>query len=141
MMRAALIGAATGGRSSAGPMALTASNPDRGALSKAAALLAFGGEVAVDKLPTAPSRLQPAPLVGRLGAAALAGRTLAKRRHSGVGEQLAAAAVAAATAAAVSAAAKTARGMAQRRGPAASTTAAIVEDLTSAGLALAACRA
>lgn len=74
--RAALLGAASGGRSLAGPAAVGLHGPAR-----ILALSAAAGELIVDKLPKAPSRLAPLPLAGRVALAGLAVGILARREH------------------------------------------------------------
>jgi uncharacterized membrane protein len=89
LSRAALAGAATGGRGFTGLAALAlatpsgpATQPDRtlsvGWVQGVAALLAVG-EIVADKLPQAPSRLEPAGLGLRCLSAAAAGLIIARR--------------------------------------------------------------
>jgi hypothetical protein len=80
--RSLLLGLAAGGRSSLGYVAaarLTA-KPAATAIAGAAVL----GEVAVDKAPGTPSRLEPGPLVGRAVAGGVGGFALARAQRSGV---------------------------------------------------------
>jgi uncharacterized membrane protein len=88
-VHAALAGAATGSRSLTGLAALTlATRGDAGAQPdrtlgrpwvKAVAGLAATTEIALDKLPKAPSRLAPPGLGSRLAAAAASGVVIARR--------------------------------------------------------------
>jgi uncharacterized membrane protein len=88
-VHAALAGAATGSRSLTGLAALTLATPsDAGRQPdrtlgrpwvKAVAGLAATTEIALDKLPQAPSRLAPPGLAGRLAAAAASGVVIARR--------------------------------------------------------------
>ena len=85
--RAALLGLATGGRSTLGITALAVTAPRTGSLLtsrwvRRAAGLASVAELAGDKLPQAPSRLAPAGLAARLAAGAAAGAVLARRSGS-----------------------------------------------------------
>src|SRR4051812_42495322 len=92
LLPTALLGAATGGRSLTGPAALTLTTPTPAvrqpdkALSqgwvKALVAGAAAAEIAVDKLPGLPSRLQPAQFSGRLISAALVGVIAARRMSS-----------------------------------------------------------
>jgi len=75
LLRAAMLGAATGGRSIT-PLAALA---DRGFLRIAARAAALG-ELIADKLPSTPSRLSPAPLAGRVALGALAAGVYAHRQ-------------------------------------------------------------
>ncbi|GAA2371576.1 hypothetical protein [Dactylosporangium salmoneum] len=132
LVRAALLGASAGARSTA-PLAVLAARHGgwlRG-LSSAAAL----GELVLDKLPQTPSRLAPGPLAGRLVSGALAGGAYAHRRGVGV---VAPAVVAAVSALAASHAGAILRDLAARRnfGP----PAAVAEDAAAAVLALSAVR-
>lgn len=138
LLRASVLGAATGGRTTAGvtALALTA-GPDApsGALGRPAAkvlvpLLALG-ELVGDKLPATPSRTEPAGLVGRAAAAALCGWTTAGRTHDAPAVPVVAAAGAAL---ATSYAGAAYRGWCARRGwpdwPA-----AVLEDVIAFGAA------
>ncbi len=80
--RAALLGAAAGGRS-ATPLAVLSWLGGNGWV-KALSTIAATGELIADKLPGTPSRLQPAPLTARIAAGALAGGLDARRQHRGV---------------------------------------------------------
>ena len=79
-LRAALLGLATGGRSTLGLTALacTASRPGPVALRWVAGL-GSAVELAGDKVPQAPSRLAPVGLAARLAGAAASGGWLARR--------------------------------------------------------------
>jgi hypothetical protein len=92
LLRAALAGAATGGRAFTGVAALVLATPARPAtqpdralslswVKRGAALLA-AGELAADKLPQAPSRLALPGLGLRCGAAAAAGLIIARRAQA-----------------------------------------------------------
>lgn len=80
--RSLLLGLAAGGRSSVAYLAAArlAGSPRL----TAAAALGFVGEAVVDKLPIVPSRLDPAPLLGRLAAGGVGGAALARHEHAGV---------------------------------------------------------
>ncbi|MEV6848027.1 hypothetical protein [Actinoplanes sp. NPDC051411] len=95
LVRAGLLGAATGARS-ATPLAALASHGGNRWLS-ALATVAAGGELIADKLPGTPSRVKPAPLAARIVTGAVAAGLDARRRHRGVaGPALVGAAAAAA---------------------------------------------
>lgn len=84
LRRAALLGLATGARSTAGLTALTLTNDSSAGLlgspwTRRLAGLAAAGELVGDKLPQAPSRLQPEGLAPRLAFGAVAGAILAHR--------------------------------------------------------------
>ncbi len=89
LARALLLGAATGARSVTGLAALTLTAPDRSSTQpdatlqrtwvKAAVVTAAVGELVGDKLPQAPSRLEPAGLGVRCAAGAACGVILARR--------------------------------------------------------------
>jgi len=84
LSRAVLLGLATGGRSTTGLAALAVTNPSTaGALAsrwtRRLAGTATAGELLGDKLPQAPSRLQPKGLLPRLALGAAAGAVLAHR--------------------------------------------------------------
>ena len=92
LFRVALLGLATGGRSSAGMAALAlttpaASTPDRwlarlaGPWGRGGAVVAALGEAVADKLPTTPSRLSPPALTARVGAGLAAGTLYARRER------------------------------------------------------------
>ena len=83
-LRAALLGLATGGRSTIGITALAVSTPRTGSWLTnrwvgRTAVLASGIELAGDKLPQAPSRFAPPGLVSRLVGGVLGGALLARR--------------------------------------------------------------
>jgi uncharacterized membrane protein len=96
-VRAGLLGIATGGRSTAGPVALAVSRQsgDPSArpplsllgrqLSRASAGVAYAGELVADKLPVTPSRLQPPSLALRVVSGATSGWALAQRHRAPVG--------------------------------------------------------
>ncbi|WP_433208156.1 hypothetical protein ACQP00_42755 [Dactylosporangium sp. CS-047395] len=132
--RAALLGAASGGRSVAAPAAVAfGSNSKTWRVVTAAAA---AGEFIVDKLPNAPSRLAAAPLAGRLAFAGLAAGFLARREGR---NPIAPALVAAAAAAGGSYAGARWRAYAADRHWAA-LPAALAEDAVTWGLATAAGR-
>ncbi|HEY0168673.1 MAG TPA: hypothetical protein VGB75_16630 [Jatrophihabitans sp.] len=84
LTRAALLGLATGSRSTSGLAALTLTgNSSAGPLgspwARRLARVAAAGELLGDKLPQAPSRLRPEGLVPRLAFGALAGAVLTHR--------------------------------------------------------------
>ncbi len=89
LLRAALAGAATGGRSGTGLAALALATPSRPATQpdvtlsrdwvKGGVVAMALGEIVADKLPMAPSRLEPAGLGFRCAAAAAAGLIVARR--------------------------------------------------------------
>jgi uncharacterized membrane protein len=78
VVRSALLGAATGGRSLAGPASVVLRGHAAPVL-RASTAAAAVGEFVIDKLPSAPSRLAAAPLAGRMAFAALAAGALARR--------------------------------------------------------------
>jgi uncharacterized membrane protein len=82
LVRAALLGAATGARS-ATPLAAVAAQGGNRWL-KVVTTVAAGGELIVDKLPSTPSRVKPAPLTARIVTGALSAGLDARRRHRGV---------------------------------------------------------
>lgn len=82
LVRAGLLGAATGARS-ATPLAVLASQGSRRWVT-VVATVAAGGELIVDKLPGTPSRVKPAPLAARIVTGALAAGLDARRRGRGV---------------------------------------------------------
>jgi uncharacterized membrane protein len=82
LVRAGLLGAATGARS-ATPLAALASRGSRRWV-RVAATVAAGGELIVDKLPGTPSRTKPGPLTARIVTGALAAGLDARRRGWGV---------------------------------------------------------
>ncbi|HEV2887781.1 MAG TPA: hypothetical protein VGX49_12775 [Jatrophihabitans sp.] len=84
LIRAVLLGLATGGRSTAGLAALALTNPSSaGALgnrwTRWLAGTAAAGELVEDKLPQTPSRLRPEGLVPRLALGAASGAILTHR--------------------------------------------------------------
>ncbi|NHC45238.1 hypothetical protein G9H72_08235 [Motilibacter sp. K478] len=145
VVRAALLGLASGGRSVSGLAALAATTPRRsiggplaylaGPVGTTAAALGAAGELVADKLPTTPSRLRPDVLSVRVLAGSGAGAGLAKRERG----SRAAAAVAGATGAlAGSYAGAKWRGWASGRLPA--WQAAVAEDAVTYALAAYAAR-
>jgi uncharacterized membrane protein len=88
--RAALLGLATGGRSTAGLTALALTNPSSSGVlasrwTRRLAGTAAAGELVGDKLPQTPSRLQPEGLVPRLVLGTAAGAILTRREGAGRG--------------------------------------------------------
>ena len=79
--RSLLLGLAAGGRSSLGYLAAALSS---GSTATTVAAAAVAGEVVADKLPVTPSRLDAAPLIGRVVAGAVGGLALARRERSSV---------------------------------------------------------
>jgi len=79
LVRAFLVGAATGGRSQAGIAAVRLTSPDAGAMSRLAVGVAAIGELVVDKRPDTPSRLSPQGLAPRVVLGATAAAMLARR--------------------------------------------------------------
>ncbi|MDQ1720409.1 MAG: hypothetical protein QOI26_143 [Pseudonocardiales bacterium] len=84
LTRAALLGLASGGRSSFGLAALALTNSSSAGVlgspwTRRLAGVAAAGELVGDKLPQTPSRLQPAGLAPRLASGAAAGAILAHR--------------------------------------------------------------
>ena len=79
--RSLLLGLAAGGRSSLGYFAAALSS---GSTATTVAAAAVAGEVVADKLPVIPSRLDAAPLMGRVAAGAVGGLALARRERSSV---------------------------------------------------------
>jgi uncharacterized membrane protein len=155
--RAALLGAATGGRTTA-PLASLAWAPPRigpaplpaalrrltGRNGRVLATLALAGELTGDKLPQTPSRLAPPGLAGRLAFGAVGGLALAMRRTgrttqeaAGTAEGVAAMAVGLASAAAGAYAGSRWRASAPF---ASDLPAALLEDAVVATLALVATR-
>ncbi|MEP6851658.1 MAG: hypothetical protein ABJA87_03230 [bacterium] len=90
LARPALIGLATGGRSTYGltALALTAGRRDPSWMSSTATRallgLAAAGETVADKLPATPSRLETGPLAGRLALGAAAGAIVVRREQGPV---------------------------------------------------------
>jgi uncharacterized membrane protein len=120
LVRAALLGAATGGRSMAGIAAVALTTPPGadpawlgsrwGRIGATAGAL---GELVGDKLPTTPSRMEPLPLAGRIGCGALAAFLLAQRSGQPSGAPVLAAAAGAVGGAVLG---RGWRGLAKRRG-------------------------
>lgn len=77
LVRAALLGAATGSRSTLGLQAVARSTGNRTA--RRAAAVAVLGELVADKLPQTPSRLEPTGLGARVVSAALGGAAVGRR--------------------------------------------------------------
>jgi uncharacterized membrane protein len=82
LVRAGLLGAATGARSATPLAALAAQGSNRWL--KVFATAAAGGELIADKLPGTPSRVKPAPLTARIVTGAVAAGLDARRRGRGV---------------------------------------------------------
>lgn len=85
LLRSALLGLATGGRSSLGIAALALSAPRTGSWltsrwARGAAAVALAGELTVDKLPATPSRLDAGGQVFRVLAGAASGAILSHRQ-------------------------------------------------------------
>jgi uncharacterized membrane protein len=86
---AAILGAATGMRSTVALAALIVRRSDglpavlRHPAARPIAATADGAELVVDKLPGTPSRLDPPGLIGRLISASLAAAVLARAEHRG----------------------------------------------------------
>lgn len=93
VIQAALIGAATGGRATAGvtALAMTSHRRGRGGLGTPRRLAAFGtvplavGELAVDKRPETPNRLEPSGLVPRAVFGLTTGASIGRRRGENIG--------------------------------------------------------
>lgn len=79
--RSLLLGLAAGGRSSLGYLPVAVSS---GPTATTVAAAAVAGEVVADKLPVTPSRLDAAPLMGRVAAGAVGGLAMARRERSSV---------------------------------------------------------
>lgn len=138
-LKAALLGAATGGRSATGVAAL-ALRPGTGPLTtpwgrRITVALAVG-ELIADKTPFVPSRLSPPALIGRVVAGAAGGATLGRR--AGI-SPLAPALIAAAATVLGSVAGAQWRGYAAARGWN-SVAAALLEDAATVALATVATR-
>ena len=95
LARAAVLGLATGSRSTLGLSALALSNRPRrprrwwkGPWPRRGAALASVGELVGDKLPQTPSRLEPAGFVPRLFLGGVAGGLLSHREGRSRGHQL-----------------------------------------------------
>ncbi|NLU84578.1 hypothetical protein [Rhodococcus sp. HNM0569] len=81
-LRAGVLGAAAGMRSSLGFAAPLVSAQGRGAGPKAALGVFFAvGEMVMDKLPSTPSRLEPVGVASRVVSGAVGGGVLARRAH------------------------------------------------------------
>ncbi|MFD1825389.1 MULTISPECIES: hypothetical protein [Mumia] len=132
-----VLGAATGGRSTLGPVVARMSTGNRSTWSRAAALSGVAAELVGDKLPRTPSRLKAAPLAGRVASGALTGSLLA---GSGGVSRLVPAAVGAGAALAGSYAGAAWRGAWARTGRP-DLPAALAEDAVAVGLAYAGYRA
>jgi uncharacterized membrane protein len=96
LLRAALLGLATGGRTTSALTALTVTNPSRTGLlgnrwTRRLAGAAAAGEFVGDKLPRTPSRLQPEGLLPRLAGGAAAGAILTSRQGGSRGRAVLAA--------------------------------------------------
>lgn len=124
--RSLALGLAAGARSTLGLAPLLARGPRSGALATALVL----GEGVVDKLPGTPSRLEPGPAAGRLGAGALGGAAVAHGEDASLLLGVVAGAVGAAAGSVLGA---VWREMAAERGW--TWQAALAEDATALGLA------
>ncbi|QMU76788.1 DUF4126 family protein [Streptacidiphilus sp. PB12-B1b] len=150
LWRAALLGAAAGGRSMSGVAVLALSVPGTeterparwlaGTGATVAAVLAGAGELVLDKLPATPSRLSPQGLAPRIVLGAFTGAAVtAHLEQTEEPRRLAApAALAAATALLGALAGARWRSLA-RRGPLPDWAAALAEDAVVLGLATTAC--
>lgn len=83
LVRAFLVGAATGCRSQAGITAVRLTGRGAGTLSRLAVGAAAIGELVADKHPDIPSRLSPRGLAPRIVLGATAAAMLARRTHRG----------------------------------------------------------
>jgi len=96
LLRAALLGLATGGRATAGLTALSLTAPPSTRLgnrwTRRLAGTATGGEWLGDKLPQTPSRLQPEGFLPRLACGAVGGAIVSSRAGDGRGRTALAAA-------------------------------------------------
>jgi hypothetical protein len=126
---AALLGVASGMRSTAGLGVLLLRGESRAAV-KAAAVVAVGAELVLDKLPVTGSRLEAPGLIGRVTFAAIGGALVA--RGSGLGA-VPAAVVAAGAALASAKAFHDLRALADRRLP--DPAVAVAEDTLALGVA------
>lgn len=89
VLRAALLGVAAGGRTTAPGVVLAWAPPPSpgplrrltGTRGRLGAAVAFAGELVGDKLPQTPSRLDPPALAGRVVSGAVAGAALALKDH------------------------------------------------------------
>lgn len=119
-LRAALLGAVSGMRSTAAPLAAQWAKHGHPPVGNA---VAFVGEAVADKLPFVPSRLQAGPLVGRAGAA-----IYGVRRFNGTPASPVKDAVAVVSALASAFAFSRLRGYAAKQGPKTAFAAAFAED-------------
>jgi uncharacterized membrane protein len=136
LLRSAALGLAAGGRSSlslGGPLASA-----RGGLPALAAAGLVTSELVADKVPGAPSRLDPGPLAGRLVGGAVGAGVLARRHDARAGGTSVALVVGAAGAFVGAVAGATWRELAAERGW--TWQAALAEDAVALGLTAAACR-
>ena len=139
MLRAALLGVASGMRSTVGLAAVVIGRdeplprPLRRALSPRAVTVSVIGELVSDKLPSAPSRLDPPGLIARVASASVAAALASNKKGARIAADAAVAAVAAAVSARVS---HDLRARAAERWGA--TRAAIAEDAVAIALAVAA---
>lgn len=149
VLRAFVLGLATGGRSSAGAAALVwSASPAVAArdplwLSSRPAHIATAvmaaGEAVADKLPATPSRLQPPALAARVAFGAVAGALLGRRYGAdGASSTLTAVAGALGAAAGSFAGARWRTAASAKFGP--DLPGALIEDAVTAGLAVAAVR-
>lgn len=132
-LASAVLGAASGGRSTLGPVVARMSSGSRSRAASLAALSSVAAELVGDKLPVAPNRLKPAPLSGRVFAGAATGVLLGGRQGAG---RLVPAALGAGGALAGSLAGAAWRGAWARTGRP-DLPAALVEDAAAVGLAYA----
>lgn len=135
LLRAAALGAATGGRTFAPLVAVSLTRPTSTA-PRGAVLVLGAAELVADKLPKTPSRTEPAGLVARAVTAGVGAGVLARRSGTDPYAPVALAAITAVTAAFTG---RSYRGWAAQRGwP--DVLAAAAEDVWSFALALAAAR-
>jgi uncharacterized membrane protein len=120
LVRAALLGAATGGRSMAGIAAVALTTPPGadpawlgGRWGRIGATMGALGELVGDKLPATGSRLEPLPLAGRVVSGAIVGFLVSQRDGRPSGAPVLAAAAGAVGGAVLG---RAWRGLAQRRG-------------------------
>lgn len=125
-IRAALVGAISGMRSSAGPLAAQWKRHGTFPLGNA---VAFAGEVVADKLPFTPSRTTIGPLVGRAGAA-----VYGVRRMNGSPRSIVVDGVAVGAAVGSAFLFRYLRGLASTRGTRVALGAALFEDVLCIGL-------
>jgi hypothetical protein len=127
---AALLGVASGMRSTAGLGVLVLRGGSRPGAAKAAAVIAVGTELVLDKLPVTGSRLEAPGLIGRITFAAIGGALVARASDRGF---VPAAVVAAAAALASAKVFHDLRALADRRLP--DPAVAVAEDTLAIGVA------